>query len=82
MTSTDIEYENVVNAWRDRRTAMLTATGGLYSTVVLCAVGLIARLNPMYVLIMLVASQTLRANWLWFKLNRAQRDVHILKSQP
>lgn len=74
-------YRDVVHTHEKRRVAWGTATGGVISMSVLAIACLLCGTGPWFALSVVVATQMVRALWLYLKVHQSSRDVQALEGQ-
>lgn len=74
-------YRDVVHTYEKRRVAWGTATGGVISMCVLALACLLLRTGPLFALSIVLATQAMRALWLFWKSVQSKQDVKLLEGQ-
>jgi hypothetical protein len=74
-------YRDIQQVYEKRRVAWGTALGGVVSMCVLILTAHFVGAGPRFALSIVVASQTIRVLWLWWKAQQSKQDVKALETQ-
>lgn len=74
-------YRDVLHSYEKRRVAWGTATGGVISLTAMCLLGLAVHAPPLFILTLIIVTQTARALWLFYKTRQSAGDVGLLEQQ-